>query len=132
MYDKVLNFLNSCKKNSRQQHGFLKGRSTSTAVFNVTKEISSRLSQKLHVASVYLDLSKAFPSVDHQILLQKLEVMGIRGNALAWFQSYLSDRSEFVQINIDKKIFLSKSTVSLVGVPQGSIFRTPTLHLICE
>ena len=64
-----------------------------------------------------MDFSKAFDTVDHDILLQKLEFYGIRGSALLWFQSYLKNRKQFVSYNG------ATSSMKLVkcGVPQGSI-----------
>ena len=66
---------------------------------------------------VFLDFSKAFDTVDHEILLQKLEFYGIRGSSLSWFQSYLKNRKQFVSYNG------ATSSLKLVkcGVPQGSI-----------
>ena len=70
-----------------------------------------------YVIGVFLDFSKAFDTVDHDILLQKLEFYGIRGSALSWFQSYLKNRKQFVSYNG------ATSSLKLVkcGVPQGSI-----------
>ena len=67
--------------------------------------------------AIFLDLAKAFDTVSHDILLQKLEAYGIRGNSLKLFESYLKDRYQFVKLNNEK------SEVSLIefGVPQGSI-----------
>ena len=67
---------------------------------------------------VLLDLSAAFDTIDHQILLQRLEhFIGIKGTALKWFKSYLSDRFQFVNVN-DK---CSMQTKVRHGVPQGSV-----------
>ena len=77
------------------------------------------------VIGVYLDFSKAFDTVNHKIMLQKLNHYGIRGNALDWFESYLSDRSQFVTYNGTKS---SKKSIKC-GVPQGSILG-PLLFLV--
>ena len=77
------------------------------------------------VAGIYMDLSKAFDTVDHNILFTKLEYYGIRGTALSWFKSYLSDRSQFVDYN---NVCSNKQRVKC-GVPQGSILG-PLLFLM--
>ena len=72
---------------------------------------------KLNTISVLLDLSKAFDTIDHKILLYKLKYYGIRGTALKWFQSYLSDRHQNVYLNGTK----SNINGFTFGVPQGSV-----------
>ena len=78
-----------------------------------------------YAIGVFLDFSKAFDTVDHKILLDKLDHNGIRGNALSWFRSYLSHRLQYVTYNG------SQSSQQLIkcGVPQGSILG-PLLFLI--
>ena len=70
-----------------------------------------------YVLGLFLDLKKAFDTVDHQILLDKLETIGIRGHALQFFNSYLTDRKQFVIINGKN----SKTKYITTGVPQGSV-----------
>ena len=74
---------------------------------------------------VYLDLKKAFDTVDHSLLLTKLEHVGVRGHSLEWFNSYLTNRYQFVYING----VLSEQDMIKCGVPQGSILG-PLLFLI--
>ena len=75
------------------------------------------MANKEHVIGVFMDLSKAFDTLDHQILLKKLYCYGIRGTALLWFESYLSNRKQYVVYNDISSNFL----YSKCGVPQGSI-----------
>ena len=75
--------------------------------------------------AIFMDLSKAFDTLDHTILLSKSSYYGIGGNELNWFSSYLSDRQQYVEINGVSSTLLSLKT----GVPQGSILG-PLLFLI--
>ena len=83
------------------------------------------LNDKKYLVAVYLDLSKAFDTVNHKILLSKMERLGIKGLALDWYRSYLKERT--VQVEVDKILF--KKMVVNIGVPQGSV-TAPTLFLI--
>lgn len=92
--------------------------STETALLRVQSDITNALDQGCSVALVMLDLSAAFDTIDHSLLLQRLETMfGINGNALQWFSSYLSGRNQSVSINGD----LSEPRLLDFGVPQGSV-----------
>ncbi len=99
------------------QSGFRKFHSTETALLKVFNNILLATDSGDTVALVLLDLSAAFDTVDHNVLLSRLEqVVGIRGSALNWFQSYLTNRS--FSVNIGK--FHSSSVPLTCGVPQGS------------
>ena len=107
------------------QHGFRKLHSTETAALEFIDKILKHLdSGKLPIA-VFIDLSKAFDTIDHKILLYKLQYYGVSGTALLWFKNYLSNRSQFVQINDTQSNLLNLTT----GVPQGSILG-PLLFII--
>ena len=75
---------------------------------------------------VFLDFSKAFDTVNHQILLKKLEAYGIRGLPLNWFSSYLTNRQQYVTLNINQE---SPKQTMVCGIPQGSSLG-PLLFLI--
>ena len=83
----------------------------------MTEEIRSSLDNRRYGCGIFLDLQKAFDTVNHDILLAKLEYYGITGNVLNWFKSYLSERSKFVSINGSNSILMRTTC----GVPQGSI-----------
>jgi hypothetical protein len=72
------------------QHGFRKGKSTSTALVNFLEDVYKTLDNKEVCVDLFLDLCKAFDMVNHNILLQKLDTYGIKGIAHQWFASYLN------------------------------------------
>lgn len=125
MYNHIIEFLNENNILSKYQFGFRQKHSTNHALITIVEKIARALDNKQQVIGVYLDFRKAFDTVDHQILLSKLQKYGIRGKTLEWFQSYLHNRTQYVEYNN------SHSTVKHIsmGVPQGSILG-PLLFLI--
>ena len=107
------------------QFGFRAKHSTNHALIDITEKIRNALDNKNHVCGVFVDLQKAFDTVNHNILLSKLNHYGIRGTANDWLSSYLSNRSQYVSITG----FDSTCQKILHGVPQGSVLG-PLLFLI--
>ena len=107
------------------QYGFCPGHSTELASLELVDKVYQNLDKKKLPVAIYIDLSKAFDTLDHSILLDKLHFYGIRNNSLKWFQSYLSGRQQYVQIENTKSNMLQVTT----GVLQGSILG-PLLFLI--
>ena len=97
------------------QSGFRGNYSTDTCLIHLTDHIKTQTSKGLYTGMILLDLQKAFDTVDHSILCDKLKAMGI--GSVEWFQSYLSDRMQTVQVN-DTYSNIEQITC---GVPQGSI-----------
>ena len=81
------------------QYGFRSGKSTALALMELTEEISSAMDEKMYTVGVFIDLKKAFDTIDHKLLIQKLQHFGIRGEPNMWLSSYLSDRSQFVNLD---------------------------------
>jgi hypothetical protein len=96
-----------------------------TAVTELCYNIVNSFEYNQSTLAVFLDLSKAFDTINHDILLKKLEWYGVRGRALEWFRSYLSNRTQFVLYNLTKS---STHTIPC-GVPQGSVLG-PLLFII--
>ena len=84
------------------QYGFRENHSTNYALLDVVEEIYKYLDNKMHGIGIFLDLQKAFDTISHKILIDKLEYYGICGTILEWFKSYLSDRKQFPCINSTK------------------------------
>ena len=99
------------------QYGFRKGHSTNHALIEIADRIKLAIEDKELICGIFLDLSKAFDTVDHNILLSKLEHYGIRGQAFNLLKSYLTDRKQYVQIGKHKSEHLHIN----YGVPQGSV-----------
>lgn len=102
---------------SPSQHGYRKLRSTVSALESIIDCIYDALNQKDKVLSLFFDMSRAFDSVDHRLLAQKLYDLGIRGGAHKWIVSYLTSREQIVCINGIK----SRKRCITRGVPQGTI-----------
>lgn len=118
-------FFNAYNLLSQSQFGFRKGRSTISALATITERIRKNIDSKLYTMGIFLDLSKAFDLIDHQLLLMKLERYGIRGVTHNLIESYLSCRAQYVSIGSTCSV---QRSVSL-GVPQGSILG-PFLFLV--
>ena len=125
MYNRILKCLNKHKLLFHSQYGFREKHSTNLAIMELVTKITQAIENKEYTIGVFLDLSKAFDTVNHNILLHKLEHYGIRGVALDWFKNYLSNRIQVVKYNSSR----SDSLEIKCGVPQGSVLG-PLLFLI--
>lgn len=101
----------------RNQHGFRSHRSTSSAVLVLTQQVNKALSNNKLAVVVFLDIRKAFDSVNHSILLAKLYDYGFRGRIHKLLKCYLSDRQQRVVIDG----FVSSAESVVAGIPQGSV-----------
>lgn len=117
VYNRLYSFLVKHNALYKHQYGFLPGKSTSHAIIHLTDMIVNSFENNELSCGVFLDLSKAFDTLDHDIIISKLSCYGIRGMALDWFKNYLSDRNQYVS-NSNFKSSLKHITT---GVPQGSI-----------
>ena len=117
VYNRFIVFIESNNLLSRSQYGFRQNRSTTAAVLQLADHILQEFDKNKFVIGIFLDFTKAFETVDHQILLSKMEHMGVRGVALQWFKNYLENRQQLVLYNKFSSGFLNLE----YSVPQGSI-----------
>jgi len=101
---RLLNFLNKFHVLSNNQFGFRKHHSTISALINIIDNIYQNLNSNQYVVGIFLDLSKAFDSINISILSNKLFYYGIRGKIHEWFLSYLSNRRQYVFVNGDSSL----------------------------
>jgi hypothetical protein len=113
----LTNHLELNKLINENQYGFLRGRSTVHSLTKVTNRIAKDLNDKKFVVGLFLDLRKAFDVVSHDILIDKLQRLGIKDKELDWFISYLDNRQQFVDINGH----ISTKRLIDISVLQGSI-----------
>ena len=111
---------------SNHQFGFRQGHSTSHVITLLTDKVTTAFENKQSTLGIFLDLSKAFDTIDHKILLNKLYHYGVRGIPFSWLKSYLTDRTEQTEVLGTKSTNINKLTSS---VPQGSILG-PILFII--
>ena len=125
MYKRLLKFLEKYSILTSNQFGFRAKHSTIHAILSIINEIQNAIEDGLFSCGIFLDLSKAFDTVNHNILVHKLKYIGVRGIANNWFVSYLSNRKQFVSIGSQNSDYQSINC----GVPQGSVL-DPLLFLV--
>ena len=117
MYNRIILYINRHDLLYEYQFGFQKGKSTHMALIALIDKISEALDQGELVINIFLDFSKAFDTIHHGILLKKLKSYDVKDTALKWFDSYLTNRLQYVTYNNIK----SDKVKVKCGVPQGSI-----------
>ena len=125
IYSRVMNFLKKYSVLYKYQFGFRKGYSTNLALIDIIDAINMSLDNDEYVVGIFCDLQKAFDTVNHEILLSKLNNYGIRGTLHAWFADYLKNRKQVITINGVS----SRFGLIACGVPQGSVLG-PLLFLL--
>ena len=117
IHKRINSFLEQNNIISYAQYGFCRGKSTSHATYEVLSKIQPAFTEKMFSICIFADFSKAFDTVDHATLLQKLEDYGIRGPVLAYLKSYLTNRKQYINANNSSSEHMNIS----YGVPQGSV-----------
>jgi retron-type reverse transcriptase len=134
MYNR-LSFLKHHHILTEDQHGFRENKSTETASQSFIESVQEALANQSKAIDIFLDLSKAYDVINHEILLDKLDSYGVRGTTNNWFKSYLTRRTQVVEIpflnrenSLPDKWQSSPSEIEH-GVPHGSILG-PLLFLL--
>ena len=117
MYNKMIKFLEKNDIFYTKQFGFRSKHSTDHAILCIIDRIQKAIDNRSFSCGIFLDFSKAFDTVNHEILIHKLEYYGFRGLVKQWFISYLSERRQIVTVNSVKSAECSVSC----GIPQGSV-----------
>ncbi len=125
IFDQLYEYMTINNLFINSQYGFRKKHSTELAALEFVDRIAKDMDKNKVPLSIFIDLSKAFDTLDHKILLEKLKYYGVEGTALSWFESYLSNRKQKVNYDGTLSITLDLKT----GVPQGSILG-PLLFII--
>ena len=125
IYNRIFSFATSQNILYHNQFGFRKSHSTSHAVNYSISIIEDAIKKQKHILGIFIDLSKAFDTIDHETLLVKLDRYGVRGPVNSLIRSYLSNRTQYTEVLGEK----SESLITKYGVPQGSVLG-PLLFLL--
>ena len=126
MYNGLFKYLKTNNILYSKQFGFQEGHSTEHAIIQLIDQINNSFEKNHYTLGIFIDLSKAFDTVDYNILIKKLNKYGIKGNNLKWFESYLNNRKQYITYGTDKSTEFENM---ICGVPQGSILG-PLLFLM--
>ena len=116
MYNRLYKYPTTEKILYPKQFGFQRGHSTEHAIVKLANQIYESFERNKYTLGVFIDLSKAFDTVNHSVLIKKLQMYGVRGVNLAWFCSYLANRKQYISLGHDRK---TGTQNILCGVPQG-------------
>ena len=114
MYNRLYDYFNVNNILFSEQFGFRAGHSTDHALLELIDQICDSFNEKYYFLRILIDLSKAFDTVDHSILLKKLEHYGIKVRNLSWFQSYPSNRKQYIEYKQENKTKRSKFPFSIM------------------
>ena len=126
VFDQLLGYFTNNNLLCLDQFGFRPDHSTELAALRLVDHLITQMDSRKVPTNIYIDLSKAFDTLNHGILLQTLKYYGITGNAINLLQSYLSERCQYVEYNHHRSNTLLIST----DVPQGLVLG-PLLFLVC-
>lgn len=117
LYRRLIRFINEHNIINKKQFGFRQNKSTEDALSEFVTKIYDNIDKKIPTLSIFIDLAKAFDTLDHEILLKKLELLGIRGLSHSLIKNYLEEREQIVKIENT----FSEPKIMEYGVPQGTV-----------
>ena len=120
IYNRLYNYFTANSFLFNKQFEFRAGHSDENALLELIDQKCDSLNDKKIFLGIFIDISKAFDAVDHSILLKKLEYYGIKGRCLSWFQSYQSNRKQYIEFKQGNRTDNTELSNKICGVPQGS------------
>ena len=98
-YTRLYNYLREDKILYSKQFGFQTGHSTDHAIIQLEEQTYENFEENKYTSGMFTDLAKTFDTVDHKILLRKMEIYGIGGTTIKWFENYLTNRKQYIQMS---------------------------------